>query len=323
MKAAYQLGQTDIALTPIGLGCWQFSGGKGLAGGYWEGQSTELSRSIIKAALDGGINWFDTAEAYGRGVSERTVSDGLQAAGVTDREVMIATKWMPFFRFAGSIERTFPERRDALAPYSIDLHQIHAPASFSSIKKQADAMADLVDAGAIKAVGVSNFSAGAMRRFHKALERRGLTLASNQVRYSLLDRQIEGNGVLDAARELGITIIAYSPLAQGILTGKFHEDPARAKAIKGFRKYNSAFSDRGLARTRPLVDELRVIGGRHGASAAQVALAWIIRRHGDTVVAIPGASSVSQAESNAGAMQVDLTGEDFARLDHAAVSLAN
>ena len=317
MKQTVPLGHTDIEISSIGLGCWQFSGGKGLAGGYWEGQSRDQSRSIVKAALDSGINWFDTAEAYGRGESEQTLSDALQAAGIENGQIVVATKWMPFFRTARSIGKTFPRRQEALRPYGIDLHQIHAQASLSSIEKQADAMADLAESGHISAIGVSNFSADAMRRFHEVLVQRGLALSSNQVRYSLLDRRIEQNGTLDAAKELGITIIAYSPLEQGILTGKFHENPDRLNSIRGLRRFTSSFKKRSLERTRPLVEALNEVATRHDASAAQAALAWVIGQHGRTVVAIPGASSPGQVQSNAAAMALHLTSTDLDTIDEA------
>ena len=134
------------------------------------------------------------------------------------------------------------------------------------------------------------------------------------MRYSLLDRSIEKNGVLDTAKELGITIIAYSPLEQGILTGKFHEDPIKLKSIGGFRRFMSSFREKSLERTRPLVEALKQVAAQHNASAAQVALAWVIRRHGQSVVAIPGASSVSQVESNAAAMELDLSEDEIERL---------
>ena len=139
------------------------------------------------------------------------------------------------------------------------------------------------------------------------LAKRGLSLASNQVLYSLLDRKPERNGVLDVARELGITIIAYSPLAQGILTGRFHADPDAARQLHGPRKLLPRFRPRGLERTRPLIDELNRIAGELGATPAQVALAWTVRRNDRTVVAIPGASSQTQCRSNvaAGSLQLD------------------
>ena len=300
------LGQTDIRISPIGLGCWQFSGGQGLIGRYWPVLSQGAVRDIVESSLEAGVNWFDTAEAYGGGASEKALAAALRALGRKPGEVVVATKWLPVLRTARSIPRTIDQRLEALGEYPIDLYQIHNPWSLSSLEAQLREMAALRKGGKIRAVGVSNFSAEQMRRAHRLLESEGVSLASNQVRYNLLDRAIEGNGVLEAARELGVTIIAYSPLAQGVLGGAYHEDPQRIGERPGMRKRLKAFRPEQLARTLPLVEELRRIGEAHGVSPAEVALAWLIRAHGDTVVAIPGASSVEQARRNAAAMGLRL-----------------
>ncbi len=315
MTLLRRLGQTSIEISPIGLGCWQFSEGKGLIGGFWEALPTSLVNQIVGVSLKSGVNWFDTAEAYGKGRSEAALSVALENAGKRDGDVVVATKWNPFFRGAKSIVRTFPERSRHLDGFSIDLHQVHMPTSLSSIEAQMDAMADLVEAGRIKAVGVSNFSAAKMKAAYAALERRGIPLASNQMKYSLLDRSVESNGVLESAQNLGVTIIAYSPLAQGILTGRFHEDPASVRSRPGPRKWMPAFRRSGLERSRPVVEALREIAAAHDATPSQVALSWLVRFHGDSVVAIPGASRVSQAEQNAKAMSLELESEEIARLD--------
>jgi aryl-alcohol dehydrogenase-like predicted oxidoreductase len=189
---------------------------------------------------------------------------------------------------------------------------VHFPASFSSIPAQMNAMADLVAAGKIRAVGVSNFSARQMRRAHEALAKRGLVLGSNQVKYSLLDRRIEDNGILQAARELGVTVIAYSPLEMGLLSGKFHKDPAVLGSRPLIRRLRLG---RILDKSRNLVLALERIAAAHGASAAQVALNWVTGAHGETVVAIPGASTAEQARECAGAMNITLSPEEMAEID--------
>jgi aryl-alcohol dehydrogenase-like predicted oxidoreductase len=309
------LGRTPIVVTPVGLGCWQFSSGFGIVGGFWDALPQDTVNQIVATALAHGINWFDTAEIYGRGRSERALAAALSAAGRKDRDVVVATKWWPIPRRAASILSTIAERQRCLGGFSIDLHQVHQPFSFSSVEAEMDAMAELVQRGQIRAVGVSNFSAPKMRRAHAALAKHGIPLASNQVVYSLLKRRIESNGVLAAARELGVTIIAYSPLAQGILTGKFHEDPGLIRSRTGPRKWRPDFRRGGLERSRPLVEALRAIAAAHAATPAQVALSWLVNFHGGTVVAIPGATSVAQARENAAAMAVKLDAAEFARLD--------
>ena len=222
-----RLGRTGIEITPIGLGCWQFSRGTGLmAGMVWDDIGQEAVTSVIAAALRAGVSWFDTAESYGNGASEKSLATALSSLGVAPGSVGIATKWWPLFRGAASIEATIDARSAALSPYPIDLHQVHQPISISPVRAQMKGMAQLVRAGRIRAVGVSNFSARQMQEAHAALAAEGIPLASNQVRFSLLDRSIETNGVLEAARRLGVTIIAWSPLAQGCSPGGSTRIPA-------------------------------------------------------------------------------------------------
>lgn len=314
MTTDRKLGRTEIAVSPIGLGCMQFSQGQGLIGRMMRNLDQETSNAIVKATLDGGVNWFDTAELYGGGRSEQVLAAALLANGKRDGDIVIATKWNPFFRTAASIEGTIGARKQSLSPFHIALHQVHQPLSFSSVESQMNAMADLVAVGDIRAVGVSNFSAVRMRAAHAALAKRGVVLASNQMPYSLLVRGVERNGVMQAAKDLGITIIAYSPLAQGILSGKYHDDPSLLKGL-GVRGLIPWFSKRNMEHTRPLVTALKEIAAAHGATPPQVALAWLITFQGDTVVAIPGATSVAQAQSNAAAMQVRLNDAELAGLD--------
>jgi aryl-alcohol dehydrogenase-like predicted oxidoreductase len=310
-----RLGQSELMVSPVGLGCWQFSKGHGLFGNYWTVlDDSEIGR-IISLSLEGGINWFDTAEAYGNGESEKALASGLRSLGKSPGEVIIATKWNPLLRRSSSIPGTIDVRLRNLAPFPIDLYQIHNPFSFSSIESQVLAMSRLVEGHKIRYAGVSNFSCRQMEEAHRDLQKSGLPLASNQVRFSLLDRRIETNGVLEAARDLRIAIIAYSPLAQGILTGKFHDDPKLIRSRPGFRKYMGAFKPRGLEKSRPVIEALRRIAPRYGATAAQVALNWLFSFYGETVVAIPGASRSDQVADLTAAMSFRLSGEDMEELD--------
>ncbi|HPO17306.1 MAG TPA: aldo/keto reductase [Candidatus Hydrogenedentes bacterium] len=313
------LGASEVRVTPIGLGCWQFSGGKGLFAKMWATMKDVPFTEIVRTALEGGINWFDTAELYGRGKSEEDLSKGLQAAGKTPGEVVIATKWIPTWRTARSLVDTIEERKRRLNPYPIDLYQIHWPLSLSTIRAEMRAMAELVRRGDIRAVGISNYSAGQMRRAHRELAALGIPLATNQVQYSLLHRNIERNGVLETARELGITIIAFSPLAQGLLSGKFHERPELVKLVGG-RKYLPGYWKSGLRKSAPLIQAMRRIGEKYGATPSQVALNWLVHFHGTSVVAIPGATKVYQAQDNVGALRFQLAREELEQLDELSTS---
>ena len=309
-----RLGQTGVEITPIGLGVMQLSG-RGLLTNNVLAQVAEgESNRIVQAALDGGINWFDTAAVYGGGRSERSLAVALSAAGVKDSDVIVGTKWFPLLKTAGNIPRTIEQRLSNLDGYSIDLFMVHAPMGLSSIEAEMNAMADLAEADRIRSVGVSNFNPKQMRRAHAALKARGLPLAVNQVQYSLAHRDIEEDGVLETARELDVTIVAWGPLASGLLTGRFHDDPRALAATPVGRRWQFR---RRLDRTRPLIDALREIGSRYEATPAQVALNWLIHSHGDGVVAIPGASKVRQAAESAGAMGFQLTGDELGQLDRA------
>ena len=283
--------------------------------------------AIVETALKGGVTWFDTAQAYGNGRSEHTLSAALHALGVRPGEVVIATKWLPILKTAADIPRSIDTRLDRLSGYPIDLHQIHIPWSISSIQAQVTEMARLARAGKIRAFGVSNFSAAQMARASAAALAEGMTLASNQVSISALDRRIERNGVLDLARASGVTLIAYSPLAQGVLTGKFHEDPRLASTLPRGRRSrlspaSRAFTAANLRRTRPLIDALRAVATAHGATPSQVALSWLIRFYGDTVVAIPGASRAEHASESAAAMDLELSENEMARIDEVSARVA-
>jgi aryl-alcohol dehydrogenase-like predicted oxidoreductase len=306
------LGQTGMQVTPIGLGVMQFSGGSGVFGMVFPDLSQEEMTGIIKTALDGGINWFDTAEMYGRGRSEQGLSTGLKSLEVHDEEVIIGTKWFPIFRTAGNIPRTIDDRLKFLDDYTIDLYMVHQPYSFSSAEAEMEALADLVEAGKIRSVGVSNFNADQMKRAHAALEKRGLSLAANQVQYSLLHRKIETDGVLDTAQELGVTIVAWSPLARGILSGKYYNQPEVYDQLPIGRKMMMRSMINGSG---PVIEGLNEIAEKYEVTPAQVALNWVINFQGDTVVAIPGASKARQAEESAGVMNFRLTDEELVQLD--------
>ncbi len=307
-----RLGQTDIEITPIGLGVMQFAGGAGIFGMMFPEISQEKMNGIIKTALDGGINWFDTAEIYGRGRSERGLANALRAAEMKDDDVIVATKWFPMFRTARNIPRTIGDRIHFLDGYSIDLYMVHQPWGFSPPEAEMEVMAELVQAGKVRSVGVSNFNAEQMRRAHIALQKRGLPLAVNQVQYSLLHRKIETNGVLAAAKELGVTITAWSPLASGLLTGKFHKNPEILNQTPFGRRMQLR---REIERSRPLIQALEEVAIKHDATPAQIALNWLIYFQGEAVVAIPGASKAKQAEESAGVMKFKLSNEEMVRLD--------
>jgi aryl-alcohol dehydrogenase-like predicted oxidoreductase len=308
------LGKTGIKVSPVGLGCWQFSKQNNIAGKFWPSVDDEVINEIVGVSLRGGINFFDTAEVYGNGASERSLSNALQKAGVKPGEVIIATKWWPVFRFASNIKKTIHERLNALKPYPIDLYQVHQPFGFSTEKGEMEAMAEIFESEHIRSIGVSNFSASKMKSAWKVLNKRSINLASNQVKYNLLDRKIESDGTLKAAKDLGISIIAYSPLAQGLLTGKFHDNPDLRQNL-GMRKFTPAFTKKALEKSLPVVKLVKELAEKYNVSASQIALNWLVSFHGDAIIAIPGATKTVHANDNTGSMHFILSGEDMQKLD--------
>jgi aryl-alcohol dehydrogenase-like predicted oxidoreductase len=272
---------------------------------YGGADGLDEEAAALGASLESGVDLFDTAAFYSAGASERRL--GELAAG---RDVVIASKFPGGLRFKAE---EFPEELEAslgrLGRSTIDLYQHHFPGKVS-IPKLVDAMADAVEAGKVRAVGVSNYSAEQMRQAHAALSERGIPLASNQVEYSLLHRRPETNGVLDACRDLGVTLIAYTPLAGGMLTGKY----TTANRPTGFyRRVLPRYRRGSLEAIGPVVQLLTEIGNRYSKSPSQVALRWLIEN--PTVLPIPGAKNGRQAAANAGALTFSLTADEAQALD--------
>jgi aryl-alcohol dehydrogenase-like predicted oxidoreductase len=313
-----RLGQSDLRVSAIGLGVMQFAGDNGVFRFVFKRLAQEQMNAIVQAALDHGVNWFDTAEMYGRGASERGLARGLRAAGRQPGEVIVGTKWLPILRRAGNIRRTIDKRLRALEGYPIDLYMIHQPWSLSSPEAEMQAMADLVEAGKIRTVGVSNFGPDRLRRAYAALEQRGIPLAVNQVQYSLLHRDIERNGILAACRELGVTVVAWGPLASGLLTGRYHRDPAQLRRAPVGRRQRLALQ---IRRSHSLINTLQALAENHDVTPAQVALNWLIHAQGHGVVAIPGASSPRQAAENADAANFTLSESEMDQLNRVSASV--
>lgn len=272
----------------------------------------QTTRAIVATTLQAGVNWFDTAEAYGQGTSERCLAGALQAAEVAPGSVVVATKWWPALRTSPSVLDTFHRREDALRPYPVDLHQVHHPLSLSPVEAVMRAMAKLKSKGRVKAIGVSNYDVPRLERAVAALQASELHLASNQVKYSLLDRRIETNGVLELCRSQQISILAYSPLEQGLLTGKYHRAPELKQRLNLLRRFLPRNQDATLERAKPVVDAVEAVATEHGATPAQVALAWVMAKG---AFAIAGARSEAQARDNTGSLEVHLTPAQVARLD--------
>lgn len=302
------LGQDGPAVTPLCIGTWAW--GDKLFWNYGSNYGPEQLKEAFKVALEVGITFFDTAEIYGFGTSENLLGQFMQQS----RSVQIATKYGPVpWRFtAQSVSDALTESLKRLQVERVALYQVHWPFTFlMSQETLMNALADEVKRGRIASVGVSNYSTDQMRSAHQLLAARGVPLAVNQVRYSLLARQIETEGMLDAARQLGVTLLAYSPLAQGLLTGKYTADSA--EPLSDARRIDSRFSKEGLRKIEPVISLLRQMGEKHGRTPAQVALNWFIAQGG--IIPIAGAKTAAQVQQNAGALGWRLSNEEVAQIE--------
>jgi aryl-alcohol dehydrogenase-like predicted oxidoreductase len=287
-----------VRVSAIGLGTWQFGSREW---GYGEQYAGEESRRIVERALDLGINLIDTAEVYGFGASERIV--GAAVSGRRD-EAFLATKIFPVLPVGPVVGDRARRSARRLGVDAIDLYQVHQPNPLVPDSVIMPPMRRLVDEGLVRNVGVSNYS---LRRWQAADAALGRPVLSNQVRYSLVDRRPEAV-LLPWAQDQDRIIIAYSPLGQGLLSARYDA----GNRPGGVRAANVLFLPENLARATELLDALRAVAAAHDATPAQVALAWVIRR--PNVVAIPGASSVTQLERNAEAADLELTDEEDERL---------
>ncbi len=300
-----KLGKTDVLISPLGVGTWswgdRFYWGYG-AGGY---HAADLEAAYA-ASTGAGINFFDSAEIYGSGRSEKFLGEFVEDQ---PKPPVLATKFFPYpWRLAkGALKRALLGSLHRLGRDQIDLYQIHWPYRPRSIKTWVAALGEVVQAGLARAVGVSNFNLEQMSLSQALLSDHGVPLASNQLEYSLLERGAERAGLLDACRDHEITFIAYSPLASGLLTGKYHPD--RPLPGPRGRRYGSEY----LAQLQPIISRLNEIGAKYGGrTPAQVALNWVICKG---AVPIPGAKTGHQAVENAGALGWRLSAADVAELD--------
>ncbi|MBX9253327.1 aldo/keto reductase [Desmonostoc muscorum CCALA 125] len=303
------LGQNGPVVTPLCIGTWAW--GDKLFWNYGNDYGPEQLKEAFTAALQAGVNFFDTAEVYGMGLSEKFLGQFMQQ---TQQPVQIATKFGPLpWRFTGqSVSDALTQSLKRLQVEQIALYQVHWPfAFFLSQKTLMNALADEVKRGRIAAVGVSNYSAEQMRDAHQILADRGVPLAVNQVRYSLLSRQIESKGIVATARELGVTLLAYSPLAQGLLTGKYTIDSAEIPT--GARKIDPRFNKEGLQKIAPVISLLRSFGEKYDRTPAQVALNWLISQ--GNVIPIAGVKTAEHVRQNAGALGWKLNEDEIQELE--------
>jgi aryl-alcohol dehydrogenase-like predicted oxidoreductase len=317
-----QIGHDRPIIKPLGFGTWAWGDrvlwGYGPTRRIWgykdNGFNEEDLKQCFDAILDAGVTFFDTAEAYGTGRSERILGNFIKHS---EKKVFVATKFFPFpWRLRGNrLLNALKHSFTRLQIDHIDLYQIHYPTPPVPIETWLNAMADSVDAGLISYVGVSNFNTNQIKRAHAILAKRGIPLFSNQVKYNLLYRMPESNGLIDLCNDLNILVIAYSPLAKGMLTGKYGPENPPPGIRSWFMSRNK------LAEIHTLTQVLRDVGENHDQkSPSQVALNWLICKG---VLPIPGVKNISQANDNLGALGWRLSDEEVAYLDSASESISN
>ncbi|MEM9922258.1 MAG: aldo/keto reductase [Cyanobacteria bacterium P01_D01_bin.50] len=303
------LGKNGQSVTPLCLGTWAW--GDKLFWNYGDEYGSEQVEQAFNAAIEADITFFDTAEVYGLGLSEELIG---QFRKKTDKQVQIATKFAPLpWRFsAESVSDALTESLKRLQVEQIALYQVHWPFTFfMSQETLMNALATEVEKGRISAIGVSNYSQSQMQEAHQILARRGIPLAVNQVRYSLLTRQVESQGIIVTAKQLGVTILAYSPLAQGLLTGKYTVENSINPT--GARKIDPRFSKESLQKIEPVISLLRTIGEKYNRTPAQVALNWLIAQ--GNVIPISGVKTAEQVKQNAGALGWELSDDEIVQLN--------
>jgi aryl-alcohol dehydrogenase-like predicted oxidoreductase len=300
-----QLGHTGPLTSAIGLGCW------GMSGTYGESDDTEALRTVDRA-LELGITFFDTADVYGNGHNEEFVGRALR--GRRDR-VLLATKFGRTFGAAGArgvngrpeyVREACDASLKRLEVETIDLYYLHRVDPNVPIEETVGAMAELKALGKIRYLGLSEASADNVRRGAAVHPIKAL-----QSEYSLFSRDVEDNGVLAAIRDLGITLVPYSPLGRGMLTGT-------VRSNEGFRagdprSHNPRFEGDNFAKNMSVVDHLSALAGEFGITSAQLSLAWLYAQ-GDDIIPIPGTKRVKYLEENAAATNVHLTAGQLARI---------
>lgn len=306
--------RTKIALPPLGVGTWAWGDKSTWGMGGYDSDLTETTiEEAWDACLEAGVLLFDTAEVYGNGESERIIGKLLKRQPDKAADIVIATKWFPApwkLNVKGALLGSLRASLDRLGVPVVDLYQIHGPISLRGHGALADALAAAKAEGLVKHIGVSNYSSKEVRSIDGELRSRGLRLATNQIEFSLLRRAPETGGLLATCDELGVVPLAYSPIGQGRLTGKYsaaHPPPG-----------NRNFSNYPMEQVDEVVAVLRTVGEKHGGkSPSQVALNWLMAKG---AVPIPGAKNGQQARDNAGSLGWKIDADDLAALDAAALT---
>ncbi|VVA90214.1 unnamed protein product [Arabis nemorensis] len=310
-----KLGGSDLKVTKLGIGVWSWGDNSYWNDFQWDDRKLKAAKGAFDVSLDNGIDFFDTAEVYGSKFSLGAISsESLLGRFISERkerdpgaEISVATKFaaLPWRLGRESVITALKDSLGRLGLSSVDLYQLHWPGLWGN-EGYLDGLGDAVEQGLVKAVGVSNYSEKRLRSAYERLKKRGIPLASNQVNYSLIYRAPEQTGVKAACDELGVTLIAYSPIAQGALTGKY--TPENPPSGPRGRIYTREF----LTKLQPLLNRIKKIGENYSKTPTQVALNWLVAQ--GNVIPIPGAKNAEQAKEFAGAIGWSLTDDEVSEL---------
>jgi aryl-alcohol dehydrogenase-like predicted oxidoreductase len=305
------LGNSDLQITPVGLGAWAIGGSNWQYA--WGPQDDNDSIAAIHRALELGVNWIDTAAVYGLGHSEEIVGRAIKSS---PHKPYIFTKCSRRWHADGTIysalePESLVEELDAslrrLGVETVDLYQIHWPDPDDKIEAAVEALARQREQGKLRWIGVSNFSVDQMKRAQKVAP-----ITSLQPPYSMLRRAIEAE-ILPFAKSAGIGVINYSPMLSGLLTGKMTAERIAALPENDWRRNNKEFREPNLERNLRLVELLRSIGNEHGVTPGVVAVAWTLHNPAITG-AIVGGRSAKQVDETAAALSFRLTEDEYAKI---------
>lgn len=303
-----KLGKSEIYISTLGMGTWSW--GEKFFWNYGGDYNYQNLYEAYEVSVTQGINFIDTAESYGNGLSEQYLGE---IKSKINSPMVIATKFMPYPWRLSPQDLTLALKRSLfrLKTSTVDLYQIHWPFPPIKIETWAKYLAQAIDEGMTKTVGVSNYNKNQMNRMNDFLVKNDKHLSSNQVIFNLINRKNELNGLLDACHKNNITFIAYSPIAQGLLSGKYTQN----NPPSGIRRLR--YSRNLLYKIQPLINLLRDIGNNHdGKTPSQVALNWVICKG---AVPIPGAKTAHQAQENSGALGWFLNQEEIELLDNESI----
>ena len=316
-----QLGKSSLRVPPVGIGAWSW----GDRSGYWaqssaSGFGLEEARQAFAVCSRAGLTFIDTAEVYGQGLSEEYVGQFVRASGASRFQVATKVAPLPWRQTRGSVVEACKASLARLQLPAVQLYNQHWPGfAFNAWSNDAylDGLSDCFAAGLTEAVGVSNFNAQRTRDAARTLAARGVPLSSNQVQYSLCYRAPERNGVLEACREAGVMLVAYSPLAQGLLTGKY----SGSDAVKPAGIRSSVFTASRTQGLDSLLGLMREIGAAEGGKTpAQTAIAWCVAKG---TLPIPGVKNARQAEEVVGALGWKMSAQAVADLDAASLRMGD